>query len=87
MRYWLSNGTPAEKLILGLATYGRSFALSSENNHVLGAPAKGPGQAGTYTGEAGFLSYYEVINCFNCMGHCKISRMVKDSLIILYTHS
>ncbi|XP_006823336.2 acidic mammalian chitinase-like [Saccoglossus kowalevskii] len=56
---WLNGGCPKEKLIVGMPTYGRHFKLSSSNTG-MGAPASGPGTAGPYTGEAGFLAYYEI---------------------------
>uniref|UniRef100_A0A3B5AVC9 chitinase n=1 Tax=Stegastes partitus TaxID=144197 RepID=A0A3B5AVC9_9TELE len=59
MKYWRDKGTPAEKLRLGFATYGRTFRLTSSNTGV-GAPASGAASAGPYTREAGFWSYYEV---------------------------
>jgi len=59
-RYWVSGGCPSSKLILGMGTYGRSFTLTNAGNNGVGAPARGPGNAGTYTREAGFLSYYEI---------------------------
>uniref|UniRef100_H9GTR5 GH18 domain-containing protein n=1 Tax=Anolis carolinensis TaxID=28377 RepID=H9GTR5_ANOCA len=59
VNYWKSNGAPPEKIILGIPLYGRSFTLSSSQTG-LNAPASGPGTAGIYTREAGFLSYYEV---------------------------
>lgn len=41
--------------------YGRSFTLASTSNAGLFAPDRGAGgQKGTYTMEAGFLSYTEV---------------------------
>lgn len=58
--YWLSKGTPKEKLILGLATYGRSFRLQDENNFGVGAPATRAGPQGKYVAEDGFLPYYDV---------------------------
>jgi len=57
---WLVKGCPKEKLIMGLATYGRSFTLEDPNQTGVGAPAKGAGDKGEYTGVEGFLSYYEV---------------------------
>ncbi|CAK9808295.1 CHIT1 [Anthophora plagiata] len=60
VRYWLSQGAPADKLILGIPAYGRSFTLANAGNNGLGAPAKGPGNAGPYTREAGNLGYNEI---------------------------
>ncbi|XP_053096889.1 acidic mammalian chitinase-like [Pangasianodon hypophthalmus] len=59
MTYWKNQGAPVEKLRMGFATYGRTFQLSSTASG-LGAPSSGPASAGTYTGEPGFWSYYEV---------------------------
>ncbi|KAJ6659926.1 hypothetical protein lerEdw1_018382 [Lerista edwardsae] len=61
VKYWLSKGAPAEKIIMGIPVYGRTFTLSSSQTG-LNAPASGPGTAGPYTREAGFLSYYEICN-------------------------
>nr|AZQ25750.1 Chitinase-3 [Haliotis discus discus] len=58
--YWAKNGAPRDKLVIGLATYGRTFTLVSPGDSGLGAPARGAGTAGKYTREAGFLSYYEI---------------------------
>lgn len=60
MRYWRDKGTPVEKLNMGFATYGRTFQLSTQSDK-LGAPISGPAAAGNFTGEAGVLSYYEVL--------------------------
>ncbi|XP_075997215.1 acidic mammalian chitinase-like [Genypterus blacodes] len=59
MNYWKSNGVPAEKLLVGFATYGHTFLLASSNTAV-GAPASGPGAAGPFTRQAGFWAYYEI---------------------------
>uniref|UniRef100_A0A4W3GN55 Acidic mammalian chitinase n=1 Tax=Callorhinchus milii TaxID=7868 RepID=A0A4W3GN55_CALMI len=59
MKYWRDDGVPAEKLLVGFATYGRTLRLSTSNSGV-GAPASGPAPAGTYTREAGFWAYYEI---------------------------
>lgn len=59
MKYWQDQGVPAEKLILGLAAFGRTFTLSTTSSGV-GAPISNVGKAGPYTMEAGSLSYYEV---------------------------
>ena len=62
--YWHSNGCPKEKLIIGLATYGRGFMLCDETETEIGSCAKDGSSAGEFTREKGFLSYYEVIHFF-----------------------
>lgn len=59
-KYWVNNGCPNEKLVIGLGTYGRCFTLTNAANNGVGAPVRGACTAGTYTREAGFLSYYEI---------------------------
>lgn len=61
INYWLSQGAPRHKLVLGIPIFGRTFTLSNSSNNVLGAAASGPGQPGQYTDEAGFLAYNEVL--------------------------
>ena len=70
---WLDGGCPKEKLIVGIATYGRCFTLTNSAQNGLGAPVKGACMAGTYTREAGFLSYYEV-----CFSMCKDSGLIYE---------
>merc|ERR1711970_797569 len=43
-----------------MPTYGRSFTLSNPALILANSPATGGGEAGKYTGEGGFLAYYEV---------------------------
>ncbi|XP_047439319.1 chitinase, acidic.1 isoform X2 [Mugil cephalus] len=64
LSHWLSLGAPAEKLLLGFSTYGRTFRLSGGANG-LGAPANGPTEAGAFTRTEGFWSYYEICNYIN----------------------
>ncbi|XP_025100314.1 chitotriosidase-1-like isoform X1 [Pomacea canaliculata] len=60
VNYWVQLGAPKEKLNIGLATYWRTFTLSSPYQTGLGAQAKGPGKEGPQTRTEGFLAYYEV---------------------------
>nr|UBY12664.1 chitinase [Eisenia andrei] len=64
-KYWVELGAPKEKLVIGLPTYGRCFTLADPAQNGLGAPVIGPCKNGTYTREAGFLSYYEVCMVLN----------------------
>ena len=59
-REWLKLGAPAEKIIIGMPTYGRTFTLSDLSKFDIGSPANGGGDAGAYTSESGFMAYYEV---------------------------
>nr|KAI8754759.1 chitotriosidase-1-like [Biomphalaria glabrata] len=59
-KYWVELGTPKAKLNIGLATYGRTFILSDERRNSVGDPASGPGAAGAFTSELGFLAFYEI---------------------------
>ena len=61
--YWLEQCMPASKLIKSLPSYGRCFTLADETQTSLLAPAIGPGTMGRYTGQDGFISFYDM--CFN----------------------
>lgn len=69
VNYWLSEGCPKEKLIVGIATYGRTFTLGFANENAVGAFAIGPGAIGSFVPEAGFLGYNEL-----CFKHTEWTR-------------
>ncbi|XP_058458220.1 acidic mammalian chitinase-like [Malaya genurostris] len=62
--YWLQQGAPNNKLIVGVPIYGRTFTLQSSDNYWLRAGSSGPGLAGKYTNEAGSLAYFEICPFF-----------------------
>ncbi|KAL8597655.1 hypothetical protein ACOMHN_031590 [Nucella lapillus] len=66
--YWVQKGAEAAKITVGMASYGRSFTLSSASNYKVGDPASGSGQPGALTGTKGFLAYYEVCDMIKAGG-------------------
>lgn len=60
IKYLLESGASADKIVLGIPTYGRSYTLFNEEATDLGSPADGPGEEGDATREKGYLAYYEV---------------------------
>lgn len=61
IQYWLKKGCPREKLVMGVPFYGRGFKLINPEVNAVNSPTRGTSTAGKYVQEAGFLSYYEVI--------------------------
>lgn len=59
-QYWNQLGAPKEKLVIGLATYGRTFKLASPDTHGIGSPAIGKGSKGPFSGEDGVMAFNEV---------------------------
>lgn len=60
MAYWQAKGAEKTMLNVGMPTYARGFTLSDASHTGIGASASGASPPGAHTGEAGFLSYYEV---------------------------
>ncbi|XP_070522008.1 uncharacterized protein [Cardiocondyla obscurior] len=56
----LEKGMSADKIVLGIPTYGRSYTLFNQEATDLGSPADGPGTEGEATREKGYLAYYEI---------------------------
>ncbi|XP_014671919.1 PREDICTED: probable chitinase 3 [Priapulus caudatus] len=58
---WLENGTPQDKLVVGIPSYGRCFVLPDyADPTTIGQNFTSGCNANYYTKEIGFLSYYEV---------------------------
>jgi len=65
VNHWLNSGAPKEKLVMGLATYGRTFRLGKASKSSPGDPAVGPGEHGRFSAESGFFTYYEICKKIN----------------------
>jgi len=59
VNYWLSQGAPASKLVLGMPFYGRTFTLDQADSNKLTSPA-GNGPSGPFTNESNFMGYNEI---------------------------
>ncbi|XP_056128988.1 acidic mammalian chitinase-like [Lampris incognitus] len=77
MNYWKNQGAPAEKLVVGFATYGNTFTLKNPADHGIGAPTAGAGTPGKYTQEAGELAYFEICG-FLKDGATEVWNQVQD---------
>lgn len=60
VHYWIENGAPRDKLVLGMGTYGRGVTLDNPKENGIYAPGNAPLRAGPYTREKGFWGYNEV---------------------------
>ncbi|XP_071452321.1 chitinase-3-like protein 1 [Hetaerina americana] len=60
IQHWIERGVPRQKLILGVPSYGRTWTLMSMSNSGVGAPARGAGNPGGFTSEAGMIGYNEL---------------------------
>ncbi|MBM3198106.1 MAG: chitinase [Chlamydiae bacterium] len=63
---YLNGGVPASKMVLGMPTYGHSYAGVSSMTSTSNGPGKpftSAGPAGPSTGTPGMLAYFEVADC------------------------
>ncbi len=62
LQNYLQNGVPANKIVLGMPTYGHSFSgvANLSTNPGPGNQFTGAGAAGPSTGATGLLAYYEI---------------------------
>ncbi|XP_045129636.1 acidic mammalian chitinase-like [Portunus trituberculatus] len=61
IRYWLMNGMPAQKMVLGMPMFGRCWSLNTVTDTGYYAPASAPpSPPGPWTLQWGFMSYAEI---------------------------
>lgn len=80
MKYILRHGMAADKLVLGIPLFGRSYTLASSAMSSPGAAIDGWGDEGPYTQTKGMLAYFEVRIPNNNKTYCNISKNCNSSL-------
>lgn len=70
--WWLSHGAPRSKIVMGLPSYGRSFTLTNPAINGVNALSSGPGTAGEYSIESGFLTFMEICQRVNQRGWTRV---------------
>lgn len=60
VNFWISEGAPRSKILVGMPAYGRSWTLDNPGNNGVNALAQNPGNVGDWSEEAGFLGYNEI---------------------------
>lgn len=67
VKYWISNGAPGSKLLVGVPTYGRAWKMTKDSNVNAIPPltVDGAAEPGPYTRDSGLLSYPEVCQMGN----------------------
>jgi len=63
--YYLASGVPKDQIVVGLATFGHGWILKDETENGLYCPAVSGSPPGPYTGQEGFLEYYEIQQALN----------------------
>ena len=87
MKYWLSQGVAARKLLLGIPFYGQSFTLDNaaitRDQAAVGVRARGAGYPGQFTKQSGMLAYYEICSLGRRTFHFQLfSFQIKCSIAI-----
>uniref|UniRef100_A0A914PT27 Chitinase n=1 Tax=Panagrolaimus davidi TaxID=227884 RepID=A0A914PT27_9BILA len=89
MNHWAEKGMPKEKLIVGIALYGRGWALDDPSNTGIGSSGKAAPKR-EFTREDGIASYYEICQLGGTRKWDdvqKVPYMVKDNLWFGYDDS
>lgn len=81
--YFLKLGAPAEKIMMGLPFYGRTFLANSNGN--LGDETDEQGFAGPYTRENGFMGYNEICSALSSSSDWKSEWHAESSEAIAST--
>ena len=61
----LDKGVGAQKLVMGIASYGYGFELTDSNQNMVYCPSSGLTPPGPYTNIPGELSHFEILQVMN----------------------
>ena len=61
IEYYIELGMPLDKMVLGMASYGRGFQLVDNSINGIYCAADDGFPMGPYTGQKGFYSYFEIL--------------------------
>ena len=64
VHYYLDHGVPKEKIVVGMAAYGRGFKLVDNQLNGLYCPADDGIPKAPYTRQIGIWGYNEIISAF-----------------------
>lgn len=80
----MSQGAPAEKLVVGFPTYARTFTLYQPATPDIGLSIASGGTIGEWTRKHGVLSYYEVCNEINKGGSSTKRYKEQGDIVVTY---
>lgn len=93
VKFFISEGVPPSKLVIGLPFYGRTFVSQNEGN--IGSPSESSSFGGPYYLETGFLGYNEICHIkkeqqletrFDDTASQAVSKFVKDGKTHVVTY-
>lgn len=65
VNFWISQGAPKEKIVMGMPLYGRGFQLNNTEENGIYCPAKAGIPPGPYTLQEGIWGFQEILQAFN----------------------
>jgi chitinase len=75
----------ADKVVMGVAAYGRTYTMSDKGQHSIGSNATGPGDKYPYSNEPGVVMYFEM--CINLVGKTDWEFEFEDGYNVPYAHN
>lgn len=74
---------PAEKIVLGIGGFGKSFTMRSPSNHLVGDVAAAVGKPGPYLQAPGSLGFNEICEAFR-LGNWTTKQLANNAMSYAY---